>query len=104
MRDADRACRHGLLYCIICNDEQKTKKTTSTEISKKKVIGKPIGVSSESKPDRVSGSMVMRYPRGVCQKCGDSLAKGSNTYCRPHERERLRKWREKNAVNTRNSQ
>lgn len=39
--------------------------------------------------------LVMRYPKGVCQKCGDVLAKGSSSYCREHERERLREWRKK---------
>lgn len=31
---------------------------------------------------------------GVCKKCGESRAKGSNSYCREHERERLKKWRQ----------
>ncbi len=46
-------------------------------------------------PPKLTGGKIegMRYPRGVCQKCGDSLAKGSNSYCRKHERERLKKWR-----------
>ena len=30
---------------------------------------------------------------GVCKKCGKPRAKGSNSYCRLHERERLKKWR-----------
>lgn len=35
----------------------------------------------------------MRYPKCVCQKCGDVLARGSNSYCRKHENERLVAWR-----------
>ena len=38
----------------------------------------------------------MRYPRGVCQKCGGILAKNSRSYCRRHETERVRAWRAKN--------
>ncbi len=44
-------------------------------------------------PGKILPPMQMRYPRGVCQKCGDVLAKGSNSYCRLHERERLKAWR-----------
>lgn len=29
----------------------------------------------------------------LCRLCGKPRAKGSNSYCREHERERLRKWR-----------
>ncbi len=55
---------------------------------------KPLASGPVNVP-KIPPPMKMRYPRGVCQKCGNVLAKGSNSYCREHERERLKEWRKK---------
>ena len=34
-----------------------------------------------------------REGRTICRSCEEPLAKGSNSYCRLHERERLKVWR-----------
>lgn len=71
-------------------------KSVSLAVSKPKDVShKVLASGTVNKPLIDTKPIKMRYPRGVCQKCGSDLAKGSGSYCREHERERLREWRKK---------
>lgn len=93
----------GLDTCGHCEPAVSSVRRVVDESPKKqkyKPAPKPSGgtvASGTISAGKIAVPVKMRYPKGVCQKCGDVLARGSNSYCRLHERERLRAWRKKNA-------
>lgn len=73
-------CRHGLVWCRECHGDKSGKETM-----KAPSVNKTSVVSEQSGGRFVS--------TGKCRLCYKERARGSHSYCRAHETERVRRWR-----------